>query len=141
MHGTVEGGNLAPVTHKERGQEITRRRLAHGITSVRDFTERTGLAREAVAKAEKGTASEGTYQRLEAWLDAFDEETGDNTRQDASPPASSGHVVTFEAEGLFGVARVAVQGPVEDADELQERFERLLTNLLRQQGAPPSDVT
>ena len=124
-----EHAEVAAIGAVERGKVIHRRRLSHGIKSLHEFARASGVSRKAITAAELGDASVATYERLEAWLDRFEEEIGD----DAPPP--SGRLVTFEVEGLFGVARVAVQGPVEDADELQDRFERLLTNLLRQQDS------
>jgi len=104
--------------------------MANGLRSVREFAERTGLSREAVTKAERGEASEGTYQRLEAWLDAFDEEVGDDT----SKREASGGLVTFRAQGIFGAADVTVAGPVENTAELAEQFARLLDNLRRREN-------
>lgn len=129
MQSGVESGTLPGVTHEERGKEIARRRMAHGLRSVREFAERTGLSREAVTKAERGDASEGTYQRLESWLDAFDEEVGDDTSK-----GGSGGLVTFRAQGVFGAADVTVAGPVENTAELAEQFARLLDNLRRREN-------
>lgn len=137
MHSRVESGTLTDVTHEQRGKDITRRRLAHGLRSVREFAERTGLSREAVTKAEAGTASEGTYQRLESWLDAFDEEVGDDTRQPDAP--LSNQLVTFEVEGLYGVGKFTVAGPPDEADANEERFARLLDRIIKAQRGEGDD--
>ena len=131
MHRGIGGGNFGAVTSEERGSEIQRRRLAHGIRSVREFAERTTLSREAVTKAEQGTASEGTYQRLEAWLDAFDEEISQDMpdvqiQQLGTNPESD--VVEFTVEGNFGV-RAVVKGPVRDIDALREAVSRIIEGM------------
>ena len=123
------GESAGDVTRREKGAIIHNRWVAAGIKSLNEMAAKSGFDRGQLAKAEKGEASDAYYERVMAWLDRY---TGE-------PVPPSGHVVTFEAEGLFGVARVAVQGPVEDADELQARFERLLTNLLRRQGESSVD--
>ena len=116
----TESGDWAAVTAETRGEAIRRRRMSHGIRSVREFAEQTGLARETVTRAEHGEASEGTYQRLEAWLDAFEHEIG------ADEPAEGPSIeqITFTVEGDFGV-KVTVQGPIRDRAELEESVAKI----------------
>lgn len=119
----------------ERGQRIKRRRLAVGIKSLREFAKATGVARNAITAAEDGHGSKGTYERLEAWLDDFDEETGADV-----PDVASGRIVTFEVQGIYGVGKVSVAGPVEDAAELEERFARIVDRLIAgQRGDSPTE--
>lgn len=108
------------MSDETRGHAIKKRRLEHGIKSVRKFAEQTGVSREAITAAEEGSASDATYERLESWLDGFDEETGsdDVIRDDA---------VEFRLSGNFGVD-VVVKGPVANLSEL----ERSVGNLLRE---------
>jgi transcriptional regulator with XRE-family HTH domain len=117
----------------ERGQAIKARRLAAGIKSLREFAKATGVARNAITAAEDGHGSRATYERLEAWLDRFDEETGSDAE---TPP--TGRVVTFEVEGIYGVGKVSVAGPVEDAAELEERFARIVDRLIAGQRGDSS---
>lgn len=106
------------MSDEARGQAIKERRLRRGLKSVRAFAEASGVSRDAVTAAEEGTASTGTYERLEAWLDAFDEETGNDEPE-------PGGKVSFSVKGNFGVA-VTVEGPVENLDELEEVVARLI---------------
>lgn len=102
------------VSDERRGDAIRNRRLAHGIRSVREFAEASGVSRNAVTAAEEGRASEGTYLRLEAWLDAFDHETG----SDVPPSSNHAETIEFVVEGDFGV-KVTVRGPITNREDLQ----------------------
>jgi transcriptional regulator with XRE-family HTH domain len=122
----IQSGNVALVDLRERGQVIQRRRLAHGFRSLREFAERTGLSRESVTKAERGEASVGTYQRLEAWLDAFDHEVGEE-----NPPTVE--QITFTVAGDFGVT-VTVKGPIADRLELEASVANIIRSI--REGGP-----
>lgn len=102
---------MLPVTFEERGKDIQRRRMAHGFTSLRKFAEATRVTREAVKNAERGTASEGTYLRLESWLDDFDHSTG----EDEPEPVIQQLEFFIEGEDV----KVTVKGPVSDREALK----------------------
>lgn len=87
-----------------RGAEIKRRRLALGIKSLRVFSEETGIDREALGKAEEGTASIGTYERAEAWLTRQEEENG----LDDEPTTSAAVRVTLH--DVYGIGEVIFDG-------------------------------
>lgn len=110
-----------PMSDETRGHSIKERRLALGIKSVREFATASGVSREAVTAAEEGRASAGTYERLEAWLDAFDEEVGNDVPEPPGP-------VRFVVNGNFGV-NVIVEGPVESIAELEASVERLIRHM------------
>lgn len=130
-----------------RGTSIRRRRLAHGIRSVRDFAERTGLSRDAITGAEKGSSktTEVTYERLEAWLDDYDHKTQLDTRAsdagevvppgavpstDASTDLSMApDVVEVEVEGPSTKWRVRFRGHADEADSLREQAQKLLRDM------------
>lgn len=81
-----------------RGQEIKRRRLAAGIKSLREFSDATGVSRNAITSAEDGHGSKATYERLEAWLAGFDEEVGDEPDDSQLVTVEVGDIrVTFPA--------------------------------------------
>lgn len=122
-------GERSALSAAERGKEIRRRRIRLGIKSYEQFHEATGVSRKAITAAENGRAGATTYERLETWLDGFEEETGAN-----DPPAEAGRVVTFEAKGVFGIAQISVAGPVEDGEETARLFAELITKL-REGGA------
>lgn len=119
---TIERADLMPMTDETRGHAIKRRRLALGIKSVRQVATKSGVSREAVTAAESGTASNETYDRLEAWLDTFEEETGHDVEPDDQG------VVTFRLSGSFGVD-VALSGPVENLAELEASVRRLIREM------------
>ena len=109
---------LTSVPDQSRGQEVKQRRLRHGIKSLREFADKSGISREAVTAAENGTASDATYERIHAWFDRFEEEVGDDG------PSESG-VVEFRIAGNFGVD-VIVKGPVANIAELEAAVQRLI---------------
>src|ERR1700740_874982 len=76
-----------------------------GIKSAREFAEKTGVDRNAIAKAESGTSSSGTLDRLEAWLNRFEEETGNDMSDESS-------FIEFRLSGVFGIDSIVVKGPV-----------------------------
>ena len=109
----------------ERGQAIQRRRLAAGIKSLREFADATGVSRNAITAAEDGHGSKATYERLEAWLDRFDEETG------ADEP--SFEQIEFTVEGDFGV-KVTVKGPIKDRAALEDSVANIIRSI--REGSP-----
>lgn len=111
-----------PVGHNgnARAHGIRQRRIGLGIKSVREFAERSGVSREAVTAAEHGTASGGTYDRLEAWLDRAERE---NVARN-----TGGDQVEFRLSGSFGVD-VVVRGPVTDMAELESTVTRLIREM------------
>lgn len=118
---------LLSVDQAARGQNIKQRRLALGIKSQHTLSKESGVSRDAVMAAEKGAASNETYDRLEAWLSRMEEEVG----MDA-PDFESAGLVTFRLSGNFGV-EVTVQGPVENVAELEQAVERLIRKVGEEQ--------
>jgi transcriptional regulator with XRE-family HTH domain len=110
-----------------RGQEIKRRRLAVGIKSLREFAEATGVSRNAITAAEDGHGSKATYERLEAWLDGFDVETGND-----EPPLEH---IEFLIEGK-GV-RVTVRGPVADREALKRDVADIVRTIRDDEASDP----
>lgn len=107
--------------NQERGRAIRARRLGYGIKSVHQFHKATGASREAITAAEDGTASAATYERLEAWLDNFEDET-----EDDAEGAPESKFIEVRLEGLYGVKSAIVKGPVEDRAALAELIELLM---------------
>lgn len=110
------------MSDETRGHAIKRRRLALGIKSLRDFADKSGVDRAAITKAEAGDGSEGTYDRLEAWLTKFEEEVG------ADDVSDEGYI-EFRLSGVFGVDSIIVKGPIGDAAELEHTVARLVREL------------
>lgn len=127
MHAVAYGGDLLPVTDDaERGEAIRRRRLAQGFRSLRQFAERSGVSREAVTAAERGEARGDTYQRLEAFLDAFEHEVGEDE------PVVQMLEVTVEGENV----RAIVRAPAGDPAALEEA----VAAIIRALKSSPNDV-
>ena len=104
-----------------RGKAIKARRLRHGIKSVRQLAIQSGVYREGITAAEEGTAGDDIYERLEAWFDRFEEETGAS----ATEPAAAGpRMVTLRRSQ--GDVDIVVEGPIDDLDALVATVERLL---------------
>ena len=124
------------MSNETRGQAIRARRLRHGIKSVRQLAEQSGVSRVAVTAAEEGRASDETYDRLEAWLDRFEEETGANVKPAAAAPGP--HMVTIRGT-RGGDVDVVVEGPIEDIDALAAVVERLLLATEKKKDQAPKD--
>lgn len=114
----------------DRGQAIKRRRLAAGIKSLREFGRETGVSRGTVIRAEDGFASDGTYERLESWLDRFEEETGDDVPTTPEPEQME---VTIEGDLGPRVTRITTKYPVDNP----ELLERIVAAVIR--GSEASD--
>lgn len=129
MQRTSQDGMLDdPVTDDaERGRAIQERRKAQGITSRREFAVRTGIARDTIRKAELGRASERSYARLEAWLDLFEHEVGED-----EPTASNIEQMEFVVDGED--VTVTVKGPVADAPALEQSVARIIRMI--REGSP-----
>lgn len=117
---------------KARGQAIKKRRLAHGIRSIHAFNRATKVSREAITAAENGTASDDTYDRLEAWLDRFETEISDESVTEAAAA-----MIEFEVSGDFGV-RVVVRGPISDADAVERSAAQLVRDIRDKRGQDES---
>jgi transcriptional regulator with XRE-family HTH domain len=117
------GATLTPVRDETRGQEVRRRRLRHGIKSLREFADKSGISREALTAAESGTASDATYERIAAWFDRFEEEVGDED-------LPSSDVVEFRIADID----VIVKGPVSHIAELEEAVAKLVLATRRTRG-------
>lgn len=125
---TSETGHLRDLDNETRGAALAARREAAGITAV-ELEKETGIARQTIARAEKGQASKATYRQLEAWYDRFDEETGAN--------APSNGIIEFTVEGDFGV-RVVVKGPIRDAEAIEQSVARIVRNIRTREGGDES---
>jgi hypothetical protein len=112
-----------PADRTGRGVALRQRRLANGIKSVRALQQRCGVSRDAITGAEAGTASEATYERLEAWFTRYELANAVNEVALAQ--------VEYEVQAPEGV-RVVVRGLLADAEEL----ERTVARLARELGEP-----
>lgn len=123
-----------------RGATIKRRRMGHGIRSVREFSEKTGLSRDAITGAEKGavTTTEATYERLETWLDDYDRTTQLDTREPAdvpSPREGNGpgdlpqDIIEVVVEGPSTKFKVRFRGHADQADSLREQAEKIIDGI------------
>lgn len=116
----TDGADLSVVTALNRAEQIKRRRLALGIKSLREFAKESGISREALTAAEDGTASAGTVDRVEAWLTQQEEENGHDDS------ASAGEPLRMTLRGVYGIAEIVVEAPVDHPEELAEAVSRIL---------------
>lgn len=123
---------------KHVGQEIQRRRKAIGI-DVAPFAKEAGVSRTTVTKVEAGEV-EPRDKSLHKIIDALDRLEHEGGRDIRAAEPTSGGLVTFRAQGVFGAADVTVAGPVENTAELAEQFARLLDNLRRRENGDDSQV-
>lgn len=122
MSEHINAAHLASVSEDEnrRGRDLAQRRARHGIKSVRELARQSGVSREGITAAENGTASDATYDRLEAWFDRYEEEIGDD------PTDRRDDVVEFQVRGVHGVREIIVKGPISNLPELEAAVARLL---------------
>lgn len=120
MQRTRSSAGLSAVTEESRGQAIVRRRLALGIRSVREFEKAAGVSRPAITSAEEGHGSEATYQRLEAWLDRFEDDT------EKQSPDNGDDMVELVFEDVFGVGRMIVRARAAYRDEVAEMAAKVM---------------
>lgn len=125
---TSETGHLRDLDNDARGAALAARREAAGITAV-ELEKETGVARQTIARAEKGQASKATYRTLESWFDRFDEESGAD--------APSNGIIEFSVEGDFGV-RVVVKGPIRDAEAIERSVARIVRDIRTREGEDES---
>lgn len=109
------------MSDETRGHSIKARRLALGVKSLREFAEASGISREALTAAEKGQGSQATYERADAWLDRFEEETGHDEAV-AEP-------IRFTFHDIYGIGELIVEGPVDHPAELVEAVTKLLAEI------------
>jgi len=114
------------MSDETRGHTIKERRLALGIKSVREFSEASGIDREALSKAERGQGSSGTYDRAEAWLGRMEEETGHD--EPSTQP------LRFTFHDVYGIGELIVEGPIDHPAELIEAAKQLLSEFRSKSG-------
>lgn len=115
----------------ERGSEIKRRRLSHGIKSIRKFHEESGVSKEAITAAEAGTASPGTYERLEAWLALRDEYREAMEAEAEMGEAGEPHLFSMTVRIGALDWQASGSGRPEDADLIREQLEKLMDAAMR----------
>ena len=133
MHQSIDGAELFAMSDDERGAALQKRRLMAGIKSQRAMEAATkrfekDISREAISAAEAGIASEATYQRLDAFLDFYEEHTSSERLEQQAELDQDADLVTFELSGNFGVT-ATVKGPVSDLAELEGAVVRLLREM------------
>lgn len=125
MQAVASGGQLTLVTNEERGAAIRRRRLQQGFRSVRQLSGQSGLGREAIRAAEAGTAREDTYQRLEAFLDDWEHEVGEDIP--VRPLDPQGRYV--EIELYKGNAKAYVKADAGDPEAIRDLVANILAGM------------
>ena len=125
MSNEGETATLLSMNVGSRGEQLRARRERHGM-SVHNFSAQSGVDRKTISRAEADDpkVTDLTYTRLNKALDEFEADTG-------AAPGEPGAPVKFRISGVYGVAEVIVEGPVENLPELEAAVERLL---LRAQG-------
>lgn len=95
--------------------------------SVLAVAKTSGLARPTIEKAEAGTSSPDSQDRLEAYYDQLDTEKGVDSRPEREAPESEhGDMIEFDITGPTTAWHVVVRAPVEQADEARRQAGELL---------------
>jgi transcriptional regulator with XRE-family HTH domain len=121
--------------NESRGQALKKRRLSLGIKSISQLHRESGLSREAITAAEEGHGSTASYERLEAWFDRFEHETGSEAAEAAEHAENHG-IVEFTVDGDFGV-KVVVRGPIQDVEALERSVGRIVASIREGQKEDP----
>lgn len=109
------------MSDETRGHGIKTRRLALGIKSLREFAEASGISREALTAVEKGSGSDATMERAEAWLDRMEAETGHDE------PSTDPIRLTFH--DVYGIGEIIAEAPGDKGDELVAAVVKLLAEI------------
>ena len=119
---------LANVTtdSTKRAKALMEQMTALGL-SGRELAAKSGVARGTVGNALEGTASRGTYDRLEKFLSDLEDEMSSEVAAPTPvvPERPNNDFVEFRLTGNFGVD-VVVRGPVSDLAELEASVGRLM---------------
>lgn len=127
MNSSDHTAELVDVNDETRGHALKQRRLRLGIKSQRELAEKTGLSRSAIKKAEEDLgASDATYERLEAWFDKFEEDTGHADYEEPDAAGSLDGQLTVTMKGVYGIESITVNAPVENPDELIDFVSKLM---------------
>lgn len=134
---TSDGAELSVVSDEDtRGAEIRARRMRlfkSQSAAVRESETFQGgrfkISRDAIMAAEKGKGT--SFERLDAFYDAFEEEGGQDDGADS--PATG--LVTFTVS-KFGTT-ATVQGPISDHDALLADAKELMREAMRNSGNTP----
>ena len=119
----------------EEGARITARRERLKWDKT-ELAAAAGVHRDTVTDIEAGKGFQvKTLNKILAALD--DAEAAAGTHVPPRDPEPG--IVTLEVEGVFGVARVAVKGPVSDSAELRRLLSDVIADLRR--DAPPGEAT
>jgi transcriptional regulator with XRE-family HTH domain len=129
----MEGVRVTDVVDDDlaRGQALQRRRLAQGF-SPRKLHERSGVSREAITAAEAGKARVDTYQRLEAFFDAWEHEVGEE-EMPIRPIGDEGRFV--EVELFRGNVRAIVKAPLDDPAALRVAVANILAGIAEEENS------
>lgn len=136
MQEPADAAQSPHVTNRERGGRIQRRLDALRI-SDRQFHETTQIDRKTLRRAVAGDPSvrPNTYRTIEDWLDRLetrakgDEGLPDELAEDGP------RFVEIELEGVYGIARAVVKGPVDDPAAVARAAGELMRQLRAEREA------
>lgn len=109
----------------DEGQIVRARRERLGMTG-KALAAEAGVNRNTLAAVEAGDSfNRTTLAKLERALTRLEEEAGIDA---PAPAVDDARFVQIELEGVYGIARAVVKGPVDDPDAVA----RAATELMRQ---------
>lgn len=103
--------------------------------SARRFSEIAHVNRRTMQRALDGEESvkESTYDQIEMWLERLEAEAalhGGIPDEPSEPAEENGpRLVEIELEGVYGIARAVVKGPVDDPDAVARAATELMRRL------------
>lgn len=118
---------------------MARRRVGLGIETLVEFAALSGVDRKAIARAERGEASDNTLLRLESWLDRREAQVRGAevptvmANEGEGPDAET---IRVHVTGPHAEWKVLVEGPRGDGEELA-RLAAEVASQVRKAMSPP----
>lgn len=120
MNALPDRADLTPMSHQtpspatQRGDDYKRRRLAAGFRSVRALAEASGIDRTVLADIEKGEGTDRSRERLDIFLERWEEETSSEADELDSERLNNdtARPIPYKIElgGVYGIDDVTFSG-------------------------------
>lgn len=119
-----EAAHLGVVAEQEKWQELAERQERTGVTDT-EIADKINMSREQVGRILSGQVpNTRSLGKIERAMDELEAEDGGGPL--VPKQSSATRNVVFRLTGIYGVAEVVVEGPVENMAELEEAVEKIL---------------
>lgn len=134
MSLTRSGETLSPMSDNDKDKAVLGRQLEKEVAqrdglSVARLCRIASVSNPTYYQAVRGKASAASYERFAAALAEWDEYPADRKLDEPPNVSEVEGIIEVELEGVFGVDRVFVRGPVSDTKALSASVEAVLARL------------